>query len=90
MLTALQRLVDKCHSVFDGSNVPPTDDVVSIIRGMIDKIGPDDVALTDDVRFSDEMNADGSQNPPIITYKTIYECGNFTRNPYLYIYQHKI
>jgi hypothetical protein len=36
MLTpALQRLVDECHSVFDGSSVPPTDDVVSTICGMI-------------------------------------------------------
>ncbi|KAF8684358.1 hypothetical protein HU200_044245 [Digitaria exilis] len=36
------------------------------------------VALMDDVRFSNEINAAGHQNPPIITYKSIYECSNFT------------
>nr|CAB3498738.1 unnamed protein product [Digitaria exilis] len=32
----------------------------------------------DDVRFSNEINAGGHQNSPIITYKSIYECSNFT------------
>ncbi|CAN6282058.1 unnamed protein product [Urochloa humidicola] len=80
---ALQRLIDKCHYLFDGSNVPPTADVVSIICGMIDKIGPDDVALMDDIRFSNEINATGCQEPPIITFKTIYECDNFTITVFL-------
>ncbi|CAL4926477.1 unnamed protein product [Urochloa decumbens] len=80
---ALQRLIDKCHYLFDGTNVPPTADVVSIICGMIDKVGPDDVALMDDVRLSNEINAAGCQEPPIITFKTISECENFTITVFL-------
>ncbi|CAL4935013.1 unnamed protein product [Urochloa decumbens] len=82
---AQKRLIDKCHYLFDGTNnVPPTADVVSIICGMIDKVGPDDVALMDDVRLSNEINnAAGCQEPPIITFKTIYECENFTITVFL-------
>ncbi|TVU45855.1 hypothetical protein EJB05_05360, partial [Eragrostis curvula] len=42
-----------------------------------DKVGPDDAALMDEVRFFKEMN-DADHNPPIITCKTVYECSKFT------------
>ncbi|KAL6637202.1 hypothetical protein ACP70R_024774 [Stipagrostis hirtigluma subsp. patula] len=79
--TALQRLVDACRAELDGSDAPPAAAAVSVVRGMIDKIGPDDVGLMDDARFSDEMNgaaAGDRQSPPIITCKTVYQCDNFT------------
>ncbi|CAL4918178.1 unnamed protein product [Urochloa decumbens] len=44
---------------------------------IIDKIGPHDVGLMDDLNYFHSMNAAGCQNPPIITSKTIYNCSNF-------------
>ncbi|KAK3146576.1 hypothetical protein QOZ80_3BG0268260 [Eleusine coracana subsp. coracana] len=80
---ALQLLVDACHAVLldDGFDTPPTAAAVSLIRGTIDKIGPDDVALVDEVLFLEETNNGGAghhNDPPIITCKTVYEWDNFT------------
>ncbi|CAL4926479.1 unnamed protein product [Urochloa decumbens] len=74
----LQRLLDACRDVFTkGSPTPPTSIVVPFMRRLMDKIGPHDVGLMDDLNYFHSMNAAGCQNPPIITSKTIYNCSNF-------------
>ncbi|CAN6287347.1 unnamed protein product [Urochloa humidicola] len=75
----LQRLVDACRAVFGGSTrTPPGPDAVRRICGLMDKVGPDDVGLWDDIRFFLNMKAAGRQNPPIITCKNILQCKDFT------------
>ncbi|CAL4943492.1 unnamed protein product [Urochloa decumbens] len=77
----LQRLVDACRAVFGGgrSRAPPAPDVVRLISGLMDRIGPDDVGLWDDLGFFLNTNAAGGrQNPPIITCKNILQCKDFT------------
>ncbi|CAN6291915.1 unnamed protein product [Urochloa humidicola] len=75
----LQRLVGACRAVFGGgSRAPPAPDAVRRICGLMDKVGPDDVGLWDDLRFFLDTNAAGRQNPPIITCKNIVQCKDFT------------
>ncbi|KAF8684375.1 hypothetical protein HU200_044265 [Digitaria exilis] len=47
-----------------------------IIDGL-DKVGPDDVGLGDELCFFHDMNTTGRQSTPIITYKTIFQCNKF-------------
>nr|CAB3493848.1 unnamed protein product [Digitaria exilis] len=77
-LSPLQRLLDACRRVFNGSSTPPTSAVVPYIQGLMEKIGPHDVGLTQELNFFHKMNAAGRQNPPIITCKTIHDSSNFT------------
>ncbi|CAL4918203.1 unnamed protein product [Urochloa decumbens] len=77
----LQRLVDACRAVFcgrGGSRAPPAPDIVRRICGLMDKVGPDDVELWEDLGFFLNTNAAGRQNPPIITCKNILQCKDFT------------
>ncbi|PWZ57037.1 Plant cysteine oxidase 2 [Zea mays] len=74
----LQRLLSACRALLTGSSSPPTPSAVALIRGIMDKIGPDDVGLRDEIRFFNKMNAAGLQNPPIVTCKPIYEGANFS------------
>ncbi|WVZ59974.1 hypothetical protein U9M48_010052, partial [Paspalum notatum var. saurae] len=77
-LAPLQQLQIACRALFNGSGTPPTATVVSIISRIMDRIGPHDVGLMQEVRFFNKMNTAGRQNPPIITCKKLYECNNFT------------
>ncbi|KAF8684796.1 hypothetical protein HU200_044219 [Digitaria exilis] len=52
---SLQGLVDVCRYELDGSTTPPTAAVVRLIRGLMDKIGPDDVGLGEELRFFNEI-----------------------------------
>ncbi|PUZ37707.1 hypothetical protein GQ55_9G142100 [Panicum hallii var. hallii] len=76
-LPPLLQLVHACRAVFNGSCIPPMAPVVHFISGMMNRIGPYDVGLRDDVDFFHRMNAAGRQNPPIITCKTILQCQKF-------------
>ncbi|KAJ1294340.1 hypothetical protein BS78_01G139400 [Paspalum vaginatum] len=76
-LPPLQQLLNACRALFNGSGTPPTATVVSIISRIMDRIGPHDVGLTQEVHFFNKMNTAGRQNPPIITCKKLYECSNF-------------
>ncbi|KAL6894551.1 hypothetical protein ACP4OV_008649 [Aristida adscensionis] len=74
----IQQLVDFCKSAFDGSSSPPSPAIVAFIRGLMDKITPNDVVLRDELRFFHMMNNSNHPSLPIITCKTLYECHNFT------------
>nr|CAB3493874.1 unnamed protein product [Digitaria exilis] len=74
---SLQGLVDVCRYELDGSTTPPTAAVVRLIRGLMDKIGPDDVGLGEELRFFNEVNTTGRKNEPIISCKPIFQCKNF-------------
>lgn len=74
----LQRLLAACRAVFRGPGTVPAPADVALIRGILDKMGPEDVHLSAEHKFFKAMDVGACQGPPIITQTTIYSCRNFS------------
>ncbi|KAJ1294337.1 hypothetical protein BS78_01G139100 [Paspalum vaginatum] len=64
--TPLRQLLAACRRAFGGPGTVPAPDDVAHIRGILDKMGGDDVHLQT------------LRTRPVITRTTIYECANFS------------
>ncbi|CAN6329970.1 unnamed protein product [Urochloa humidicola] len=73
---AVQRLFQACRDVFRGPGTVPKPDEVHMLRSMLDRMKPEDVGLSPDLKFF--RNRDAAQGTPTITHTTIYKCPNFS------------
>ncbi|CAL4890832.1 unnamed protein product [Urochloa decumbens] len=73
---AVQRLFQACRDVFRGPGTVPKPDEVHMLRAMLDRMKPEDVGLSPDLKFF--RNRDAAQGTPTITHTTIYKCPNFS------------
>ncbi|XP_062211968.1 plant cysteine oxidase 2-like isoform X2 [Phragmites australis] len=77
--TPLQRLLAACRAAFGGPGTVPAPADVDLIRGILDKIGPEDVNLRARSKIVKATDAYSLQrNPTIITMTTMYKCRNFS------------
>ncbi|RCV41626.1 hypothetical protein SETIT_9G152100v2 [Setaria italica] len=76
--TPLQRLLAACRRAFGGPGTVPAPDDVALIRGIIDKMGPEDVHLSAVTKAAAACGVQRRRRRPIITRTTIYECTNFS------------
>nr|CAB3466572.1 unnamed protein product [Digitaria exilis] len=72
----VQRLFQACRHVFRGPGTVPKPDEVHLLRAMLDRMRPEDVGLSPDLKFF--RAKDATQGPPTITHTTIYKCPNFS------------
>ncbi|CAL4935018.1 unnamed protein product [Urochloa decumbens] len=77
-MTPLQRLLAACRRAFRGPGTVPAHDDVALIRGILDKMGPDDVHLSAVTKAAAASGLQRRPRRPIITRTTIYECTNFS------------
>lgn len=73
---AVQRLFQACRDVFRGPGTVPRPDEVRLLRDMLDRMKPEDVGLSPDLKFF--RARDAAQGTPTITHTTIYKCPNFS------------
>ncbi|CAN6304142.1 unnamed protein product [Urochloa humidicola] len=76
--TPLQRLLAACRRAFRGPGTVPAPDDVALIRGILDKMGPEDVHLSAVAKAAAASGLQRRRRRPIITLTTIYECTNFS------------
>ncbi|KAF0923759.1 hypothetical protein E2562_006720 [Oryza meyeriana var. granulata] len=76
--SALQRLVNECRVLLDGSESAPAPTTVSRILGLLNGIEPDDMRFDADFDASEVMKAAARSPTPVIGGKYMYECENFT------------
>ncbi|KAK6913213.1 Cysteine oxygenase/2-aminoethanethiol dioxygenase [Dillenia turbinata] len=73
----VQKLFEACKDVFASGGtdyIPPQADV-DRLRAILDKMTPEDVGLTPEMRYFRILAAD---EPPIITYLCLHECDKFS------------
>ncbi|RLN01034.1 plant cysteine oxidase 2-like [Panicum miliaceum] len=73
---AVQRLFQACRDVFRGPGTVPRPEEVQLLRAMLDRMKPEDVGLSSDLKFF--RARDAAQGTPTITHTTIYKCPNFS------------
>ncbi|KAG2622276.1 plant cysteine oxidase 2-like [Panicum virgatum] len=73
---AVQRLFQACRDVFRGPGTVPRPGEVRQLRAMLDRMKPEDVGLSPDLKFF--RARDAAQGTPTITHTTIYKCPNFS------------
>ncbi|PAN21967.1 hypothetical protein PAHAL_3G503500 [Panicum hallii] len=73
---AVQRLFQACRDVFRGPGTVPRPEEVQLLRAMLDRMKPEDVGLSPDLKFF--RSRDAAQGTPTITHTTIYNCPNFS------------
>ncbi|CAN6282055.1 unnamed protein product [Urochloa humidicola] len=76
--TPLQRLLAACRRAFRGPGTVPAPDDVALIRGILDKMGPEDVHLSAVAKAAAASGLQIRRRHPIITRTTIHECTNFS------------
>ncbi|WVZ59979.1 hypothetical protein U9M48_010057 [Paspalum notatum var. saurae] len=74
----LQRLLAACRRAFRGPGTVPAPDDVALIRGILDKMGADDVHLRAVAKAATASGLQTLRTRPVITRTTIYECANFS------------
>ncbi|CAL4926482.1 unnamed protein product [Urochloa decumbens] len=77
-MTPLKRLLAACRRAFRGPGTVPAHDDVALIRGILDKMGPEDVHLSAVTKAAAASGLQRRRRRPIITRTTIYECTNFS------------
>ncbi|XP_020194577.1 plant cysteine oxidase 2 isoform X2 [Aegilops tauschii subsp. strangulata] len=75
--TPLQRLFRACRAVFRGPGTVPAPPEVALLRAMLDRMRPEDVGLSPDMRFF-RTRDNAAQGNPTITHTTIYKSDNFS------------
>ncbi|WVZ91393.1 hypothetical protein U9M48_037573 [Paspalum notatum var. saurae] len=73
---AVQRLFQACRHVFRGPGTVPAPDHVHLLRALLDRMRPEDVGLSPDLKFF--RATDAALGVPTITHTTIYKCPNFS------------
>ncbi|PAN45857.1 hypothetical protein PAHAL_9G147500 [Panicum hallii] len=73
----LQRLLAACRRAFRGPGTVPAPDDVALIRGILDKMGPEDVHLSAVTKAAADSGVQRRRRR-IITRTTIHECANFS------------
>ncbi|XP_062202875.1 plant cysteine oxidase 2-like isoform X2 [Phragmites australis] len=73
---AMQRLFQACRAVFRGPGTVPAPGEVHLLRAMLDRMKPEDVDLSPDLKFF--RTRDAAEGTPTITQTTIYKCPNFS------------
>ncbi|KAL6847172.1 hypothetical protein ACP4OV_023025 [Aristida adscensionis] len=73
---AVQRLFQACRAVFRGPGTVPAPGEVHLLRAMLDRMRPEDVGLSPDLKFF--RTRDPADGAPTITQTTIYKCPNFS------------
>ncbi|XP_062213342.1 plant cysteine oxidase 2-like [Phragmites australis] len=77
--TPLQLLLAACRDAFGGPGTAPARADVSLIKGILDKIRPEDVHLSAKHKvFEANTDTSGRRWHPIITRTTIHKCRNFS------------
>ncbi|KAJ1266518.1 hypothetical protein BS78_08G157400 [Paspalum vaginatum] len=75
----VQRLFQACRHVFRGPGTVPGPDHVRLLRALLDRMGPEDVGLSPDLRFFRSTDAAAhQQGTPTVTHTTMYKCPNFS------------
>jgi len=74
----LRRLLAACRVAFLGPGTVPAPADVSLVRGILDKIGPEDVHEFLDASADTYTSAPDHPRHPIITRTTVYSCRNFS------------
>ncbi|WVZ91375.1 hypothetical protein U9M48_037556 [Paspalum notatum var. saurae] len=77
---AVQRLFQACRHVFRGpKGTVPGPDNVHLLRALLDRMRPEDVGLSPDLKFfRPTSDAAHHQGTPTITHTTMYNCPNFS------------
>ncbi|CAN6287366.1 unnamed protein product [Urochloa humidicola] len=77
-MAPLQRLLAACRRAFRGAGTVPAPDDVALIRGILDRMGPEDEHLGAVTKAAAASGLQRRRRRPIITRTTIYECTNFS------------
>ncbi|WVZ91390.1 hypothetical protein U9M48_037570 [Paspalum notatum var. saurae] len=77
---AVQQLFQACRHVFRGpKGTVPGPDHVHLLRALLDRMRPEDVGLSPDLKFfRPTSDAAHHQGTPTITHTTMYNCPNFS------------